>query len=74
FSSIEINIPNSSILKSLNPQNRKLNIKVESSNFNSNQFLISNPKYYLNLTIFIGSVVTFLGLGGIILTSKKHKK
>ncbi|MDD2483144.1 MAG: transglutaminase-like domain-containing protein [Candidatus Shapirobacteria bacterium] len=74
LSSIEINIPNFPILKSLNPQNRKINIKVESLNTNIQQFSLSNQKYYLNLTIFIGSIITFFGLGGIILTSKKHKK
>ena len=74
FSSTEINIPNFSILKSLNPQNRKINLKIESPNNDINQISISNPKYYLNLAIFIGSIITFFGLGGIILTSKKHKK
>ena len=74
FSSTEINIPNFSILKSLNPQNRKINLKIESPNNDMNQVSISNPKYYLNLAIFIGSIITFFGLGGIILTSKKHKK
>ena len=74
FSSTEINIPNLSILKSLNPQNRKINLKIESPNNDINQISISNPKYYLNLAIFIGSIITFFGLGGIILTSKKHKK
>jgi len=75
FSSIEITLPNYSFLKVLNPTNRNFNIKVESLNTKPNQISISNPKYYLNLIIFIGSVVTFLGLGGIILTSsKKHKK
>ncbi len=74
LSSIEINIPNYPILKSLNPQNRNINIKIESLNSNTSQFSFSNPKYYLNLTIFIGLIITFFGLGGIILTSKKHKK
>ena len=75
FSSIEITLPNYSILKSLNPANRNINIKVESLNTTVNQISISNPKYYLNLIILIGSVVTLLGLSGIILTNrKKHKK
>ncbi|MFA7676308.1 MAG: transglutaminase-like domain-containing protein [Candidatus Shapirobacteria bacterium] len=75
LSSLEIKIPNYPFFKSLNPQNRKINIKVESSNTSSTQFSLSNPKYYLNLAIFIGSIITFLGLSGIIITSnKKHKK
>jgi len=75
FSSVEITLPNFPFFKSLNPINRNLNIKIESLNTNTNQISISNPKYYLNLIIFIGSAITFLGLGGIILTSsKKHKK
>lgn len=74
LSSIEINLPAYPILKSLNPQNRTINIKIESLNTTIKQFSLSNPKYYLNLTILIGSIITFLGLGGIILTSKKHKK
>jgi len=74
FSSIEVDIPNFSILKSINPKNRKISIKIESLNTNTNQFFISNPKYYLNLIILIGSIITFFGLSGIILTSKKHKK
>ena len=73
YSSIEITLPNFPFFKSLNPVNRKLNIKVESLNTNTSQVSIYNPKYYLNLIIFLGSIVTFLGLGGIILTSsKKH--
>lgn len=75
FSSVEIAIPNYPFLKVFNPTNRNINIKVASLNTNSNQISISNPKYYLNLIILIGSVITFLGLGGIIITSsKKHKK
>lgn len=74
FSSIEIKLPSFSILKSLNPQNRNFNIKVESLNTNVKQFSVSNPKYYLDLAIFVGSIITFIGLGGIILTRKKHKK
>jgi hypothetical protein len=74
LSSIEINLPNLPLLKSLHPKNRNINIKIESLNTSSNQFSIPNSKYYLNLTIFIGSIITFFGLGGIILTSKKHKK
>jgi hypothetical protein len=74
LSSIEINIPSFSILKLLNPQNRNFNIKVESLNTTVKQFSISNPKYYLDLAIFISSIITFIGLGGIILTNKKHKK
>ncbi|MFA6185196.1 MAG: transglutaminase-like domain-containing protein [Candidatus Shapirobacteria bacterium] len=75
FSSIEITLPNYPFLKSLNPINRNINIKVESLNTTSNQISISNPKYYLNLIIFIGAAITFLGFSGIILnSSKKHKK
>jgi len=75
LSSLEIKIPNYSFFKSLNPQNRKINIKIESLNIPLTQFSLSNSKYYLNLIIFIGSIITFLGLGGIIMTStKKHKK
>lgn len=75
FSSIEITLPNFPFFKSLNPLNRKLNIKVESLNTTSNQISITNPKYYLNLIMFIGLCITFLGLGGIILNiSKKQKK
>ena len=75
FSSVEITLPNFSFFKSLNPVNRNLNIQTESLNTSPNKIPISNPKYYLNLIIFIGSAITFLGLGGIILTSsKKHKK
>jgi len=75
FSSIEITLPNYPFLKVFNPANRNINIKVESLNTTSNQISISNPKYYLNLIILIGSVITFLGLGGIIIaSSKKHKK
>ncbi|MDD4027336.1 MAG: transglutaminase-like domain-containing protein [Candidatus Shapirobacteria bacterium] len=75
LSSLEIKIPNYPFFKSLNPQNRKINIKVESLNTSSTQFYLSNPKYYLNLAIFIGSIITFFGLSGIIITSsKKHKK
>jgi len=75
FSSVEITLPNFPFFKSINPINRNLNIKIESLNTSANQISISNPKYYLNLIIFIGSAITFLGLGGIILTSsKKHKK
>ena len=73
-SSVEINLPNFPILKSLNPKNRNINIEVESLNTKVQQFSISNHKYYLNLTIFSGLIITFFGLGGIILTSKKHKK
>ncbi|MDD2224862.1 MAG: transglutaminase-like domain-containing protein [Candidatus Shapirobacteria bacterium] len=75
FSSIEITLPNYQFLKVLNPANRNIKIKVESLNTTSNQISISNPKYYLNLIIFIGLIITLLGLGGIILNSnKKHKK
>jgi len=74
LSSIEITLPNFSILKSLNPKNRNINIKIESLKTSVKEFSISNPKYYLDLVIFIGSIITFIGLGGIILTSKKHKK
>jgi Transglutaminase-like superfamily len=74
LSSMEINLPNYPILKSLNPQNRNINIKIESLNTNINQFSLPNPKYYLNLIIFISLIITFFGLGGIILTRKKHKK
>ena len=74
FSSIEISLPNYSFLKVLNPANRNINIKIESLNTTTNQTIISNPKYYLNLIILIGSVVTFLGLGGIILTSNKKRQ
>lgn len=75
LSSVDINLPNFPFFKSLNPQNRNINIKIESLNTPIKQFSINNPKYYLNLTIFIGSIITFLGLGGIILTNKKlHKK
>ena len=75
ISSIEINPPNYPFFKSLNPVNRNFNITIESLNTTANQFSIPNPKYYLNLIIFIGSIITFSGLSGIILTSsKKHKK
>lgn len=75
FSSIEITLPNYQFLKVLNPANRNIKIKIESLNTTSNQISISNPKYYLNLIIFIGLIITLLGLGGIILNSnKKHKK
>lgn len=75
FSYTEITLPNFSFLKMLNPKNQKIQIQIESLNTQTNQIIISNPKYYLYLTIFIGSIVTFFGLGGIIITSiKKHKK
>jgi len=75
FSSIEVILPNYPFLKVFNPANRNINVKVTSLSTSSNQISISSPKYYLNLIILIGSVITFLGLGGIIITSsKKHKK
>lgn len=74
FSSTEINLPNFPFLKSLNPINNKINIKIESLNTSPKKISISNPKYYLNLIIFIGSIITLLGFGGIILSNKKHKK
>ncbi len=70
LSSLEINIPNFPFFKSLNPQNRNINIKIESTNTN-NQFSLPNPKYYFNLVILIVSIITFLSLGGIILTRIK---
>ena len=75
LSSVEIDLPNIPFFKSLNPQNRNINIKIESINTTVNQFSIPNPKYYLNLIVFIGSIITFFGLSGIIITNKKlHKK
>ncbi len=75
FSSTEITLPNHPLLKSFNPLNRNIKIKIESLNTSPNQISISNPKYYLNLIIFVGLIITLLGLGGIILNSnKKHKK
>lgn len=70
LSGLEINIPNFPFLKSLNPQNRNINIKIESANTN-NQFSLPNPKYYFNLAILIVSIITFLSLGGIMLTRIK---
>ena len=74
FSSTEITLPSYHFLKSLSPTNRNIIIKIESLNTASNQISISNPKYFLNLIIFIGSIITFLGFSGIILTSSKKLK
>lgn len=74
FSSTEISLPTFPFFKSLNPQNRKINIKIETLNNPTSQISISNPKYYLNLIFFIGSIITFSGLGGIIITNKRKNK
>lgn len=72
LSALEINIPNFPFFKSLNPENININLKIESANTN-NQFSIPNPKYYFNLAILIVSIITFISLGGIILTRVKSK-
>lgn len=73
LSSIEIELPDYPFLKSLNPQSHNFNIKVESLNIPTSQFQIPNSKFYFNLIIFIASIITFVGLGGIILTSNKSR-
>ncbi len=70
LSSIETTIPSLPFLKSLNPKNKTINIEIESIN-TTDKFSIPNPKYYFNFSIFIVSIITFLSLGGIILTRNK---
>ncbi len=75
FSSSEISLPNYSLLSSINPASRNILIQIDSQNTPREKITIRNPKYYLNLIVFAGLIITFFGLGGIILNrNKKHEK
>jgi hypothetical protein len=69
FSVIEINIPNTSFLKSLNPNNYKVQF---SYNGNKVDFKISFNQLYLNWLIVIAGILTLIGFGGIIFIKLKH--
>ena len=74
LSTIEIQLPTHSITQSFNPKNRHSQIIITSNNTPPYQIKSTNPKFYLALTIICGSIITFFGLGGIILTSNKSRQ
>jgi hypothetical protein len=75
LSSINIDFPKLSFFKSILPQNYKIKINLQQSNSEITSFEVKNPKFYFNLIIFVGSIITLIGLGGILFTSiKKHQK
>ncbi|MFA6361785.1 MAG: transglutaminase-like domain-containing protein, partial [Candidatus Shapirobacteria bacterium] len=74
LSCIEIPFPNIPFFQSLLPQNYKIKINLQQSNSDITSFEIKNPKYFLNLIIFLGSVITLISFSGIIFNStKKHQ-
>ena len=67
LSSIEIKLP----VLQLSP---KIKISLKSNNTQTTNFSINNPKFYFNLVIIIGLIITVIGIGGIISNRKKHQK
>jgi len=65
LSSVEISLPS----ENLSP---KINIIVNSDNNQKANFSINNHRFYFNLIIFLGIIITLIGFGGIIF-NRKHK-
>jgi len=65
LSSIEIPIKNKSIINSFLPTNFKIKIKLE-YNSNTTEVQINDHYYWFKLIIFISTIITTIGFGGII--------
>jgi transglutaminase-like putative cysteine protease len=73
LSSLDIPFPDIPFLQSLLPQNYKIKINLQQNGSNATSFEIKNPKYFFNIVIFLGLIITLTGFSGIIFTSiKKH--
>lgn len=64
LSSINVDLP----LFILSP---KIKITLKSNISQKNTIYVSNPKFYLNLIILVGGIITLVGIGGIIYNIKR---
>jgi hypothetical protein len=66
-----IDLPATSWLKSLLPQNNRLKISLEYAS-NTTHLTLTSPRQFSQLIIIIGSITLILSVGGIILTTSHH--
>ncbi|MEI8067813.1 MAG: transglutaminase-like domain-containing protein [Candidatus Shapirobacteria bacterium] len=76
FTSVKIKVPNLNFFQSLSPKNQKLTFEIKANNNQTpSTYSIAYPNHYLNLLISIGSGITILIIGAIILlVNRKSKK
>lgn len=74
LSTTQISLPQPPFLKSFLPQNYRLKINLNYNNSTTTHLTVTNSSYWLNLSIIIAVVLTFIGFGGIINNHQKNKK